>query len=90
MTGSNRSSDWATYREDMRRTWVASGEACAPPTTPTRTDALEDYDRGDLAPGELPLWARVAGRFANAGYHEPSAADARRRIVSFFDAHLKS
>lgn len=23
-------------------------------------------------------------------YHEPSAADARRRIVSFFDAHLKS
>lgn len=24
------------------------------------------------------------------GYHEPSARDARRRIVSFFDAHLKS
>lgn len=24
------------------------------------------------------------------GYHEPSAQDARRRIVSFFDAHLKS
>jgi carboxymethylenebutenolidase len=23
------------------------------------------------------------------GYHEPSARDARRRIVSFFDAHLK-
>jgi carboxymethylenebutenolidase len=23
------------------------------------------------------------------GYHEPSAQDARRRIVSFFDAHLK-
>jgi dienelactone hydrolase len=32
----------------------------------------------------------VAGRLANADYHEPSAADARRRIVSFFDAHLKS
>jgi carboxymethylenebutenolidase len=43
----------------------------------------------DPAPGELPLWARVAGGFANAGYHEPSAADARRRIVSFFNAHLK-
>jgi hypothetical protein len=27
---------------------------------------------------------------AGAGYHEPSAADARRRIVSFFDTHLKS
>jgi len=24
------------------------------------------------------------------GYHEPSAQDARRRIVAFFDAHLKS
>jgi carboxymethylenebutenolidase len=23
-------------------------------------------------------------------YHEPSAGDARRRIVAFFDAHLKS
>jgi hypothetical protein len=22
-------------------------------------------------------------------YHEPSAADARRRIVAFFDAHLR-
>ncbi|HEX6207037.1 MAG TPA: dienelactone hydrolase family protein [Actinomycetota bacterium] len=44
----------------------------------------------DPARGEMPLWAKVAGSFANAGYHEPSAADARRRIVSFFDAHLKS
>lgn len=44
----------------------------------------------DPAPDEMPLWARVAGSFANAGYHEPSAADARKRIVSFFDAHLKS
>jgi carboxymethylenebutenolidase len=27
---------------------------------------------------------------AGIGYHEPSAQDARHRIVSFFDAHLKS
>ena len=27
---------------------------------------------------------------AGIGYHEPSAQDARRRIVSFFDTHLKS
>ena len=27
---------------------------------------------------------------AGIGYHEPSARDARRRIVSFFDTHLKS
>lgn len=29
-------------------------------------------------------------RIVNIGYHEPSANDARRRIVSFFDTHLKS
>ena len=42
----------------------------------------------DHAPGETPIWAAVAGRFANTGYHEPSAADARRRILAFFDRHL--
>lgn len=31
----------------------------------------------------------VLGRLMGAGYHEPSAQDARRRIVSFFDHHLK-
>jgi hypothetical protein len=24
------------------------------------------------------------------GYHEPSARDARRRIIAFFDTHLKA
>lgn len=43
----------------------------------------------DHAPGEMPTWARIAGSFANAGYHEPSAIDARQRITSFFDAHLR-
>jgi carboxymethylenebutenolidase len=28
-------------------------------------------------------------RLAGMGYHEPSALDARRRIVAFFDAHLR-
>ena len=31
-----------------------------------------------------------AMRIVNIGYHEPSANDARRRIVSFFVNHLKS
>jgi hypothetical protein len=31
------------------------------------------------------------GKFAGpAGYHEPSAQDARRRIVAFFNTHLGS
>ena len=32
----------------------------------------------------------VMARITGAGYHEPSARDARQRIVSFFDTHLKS
>jgi carboxymethylenebutenolidase len=32
---------------------------------------------------------KVVGALMGGGYHEPSAQDARRRIVSFFDRHLK-
>jgi carboxymethylenebutenolidase len=33
----------------------------------------------------------VMGAFAGpSGYHEPSAEDARRRIVAFFDTYLRS
>lgn len=32
----------------------------------------------------------VLNRISGTRYHEPSAHDARRRIVAFFDAHLKS
>ncbi|HXZ70986.1 MAG TPA: dienelactone hydrolase family protein [Streptosporangiaceae bacterium] len=36
-----------------------------------------------------PLLFVVMGKFAGPeGYHEPSAQDARRRIVSFFRTHL--
>jgi carboxymethylenebutenolidase len=37
----------------------------------------------------LPRFFAVVGRIVGGGYHEPSATDARRRIVSFFDRHLK-
>jgi carboxymethylenebutenolidase len=32
----------------------------------------------------------VMGKLIGGGYHDPSAQDARRRIVLFFDRHLKS
>ncbi|MGD0321395.1 MAG: dienelactone hydrolase family protein [Acidimicrobiales bacterium] len=32
----------------------------------------------------------VMGKIIGGGYHEPSAQDARQRIVSFFNTHLKS
>jgi hypothetical protein len=28
-------------------------------------------------------------RITHAGYHQPSAQDASRKIAAFFDAHLK-
>ena len=34
--------------------------------------------------------AGILARITHAGYHEPSAHDARRRIIAFFDAHLKT
>jgi carboxymethylenebutenolidase len=32
----------------------------------------------------------ILGRLLGVGYHEPTAEDARRRIVEFFDQHLKA
>jgi carboxymethylenebutenolidase len=44
---------------------------------------LNDHDRADL-PALFALQFRVTGN----PYHEPSARDARRRILDFFGAHL--
>jgi carboxymethylenebutenolidase len=45
---------------------------------------LNDHD-----PAEMPLWVKAIAKLSAAGYHEPSSRDARRRIVDFFDTHLK-
>jgi carboxymethylenebutenolidase len=44
---------------------------------------LNDHD-----PTELPLLVKAIAKLANASYDEPSARDARARIVAFFRAHL--
>ena len=46
---------------------------------------LNNHDRADVS-----MLFVVMGKLTGAAYHEPSAQDARRRIVSFFNAHLKS
>jgi carboxymethylenebutenolidase len=46
---------------------------------------MNDHDPADLTP-LLVVLAKVSG----TRYHEPSAQDARGRIVSFFNTHLKS
>jgi carboxymethylenebutenolidase len=46
---------------------------------------LNDHD-----PDDVPALIGILGRFMTSEFHEPSAHDARRRIVDFFDLHLKS
>jgi carboxymethylenebutenolidase len=47
---------------------------------------MNDHDgAGDPSPFIFVVMGRFAGP---SGYHEPSAQDARRRIVTFFRAHL--
>jgi carboxymethylenebutenolidase len=46
---------------------------------------LNDHD-----PAELPVWVKAIAKLAAASYHEPSARDARRRIIAFFDVYLQS
>lgn len=41
-------------------------------------------------PTDLPGWIKAIAKISNAAYHEPSARDARSRIVAFFRAHLGS
>lgn len=48
---------------------------------------LNDHDgAGD----RVPALFTVMGRLVANGYHEPSARDARRRIIAFFDTYLKA
>jgi len=42
----------------------------------------------DHRPNELPGWTKAVAKLAAARYDEPSARDARRRIIDFFHAHL--
>jgi carboxymethylenebutenolidase len=79
----------STLRRDperLREALEANGVAHDIKVYPEAAHAfLNDHDRGDV-----PRWALIAGRFSSSGYHEPSADDARRRIVAFFDVHLRT
>jgi carboxymethylenebutenolidase len=43
----------------------------------------------DHSPGDVPKLFVVMGKMVRTDYHEHSARDARRRIISFFNPHLK-
>ncbi len=42
------------------------------------------------AGGKTPLFFAAMGKLSGTGFHEVAERDARRRIVAFFDAHLKT
>ena len=44
---------------------------------------LNDHD-----PADVPAVLAVMGKMSTSRFHEPSAADARARIIGFFDQHL--
>ena len=49
---------------------------------------INDHDgAGDKWPLLFGVFVRLS---PGLGYHEASAQDARRRIIAFFDAHLKA
>lgn len=44
----------------------------------------------DHSDDDVPKLFLLMGAVTRTGYHEPSAIDARRRIVAFFNKHLKA
>jgi len=73
------------HPERLERALAAAGVDHDVKVYPTAGHAfLNNHDRADV-PALLVVLAKLMG----TGYHEPSAQDARRRIVSFFNKHLK-
>lgn len=83
MVGSYGARDWALRgaADRLERALTADGVAHDVKEYPGAGHAFLNNHRDPLS---------RAMRVVNMGYHEPSAKDARRRIVSFFDDHLKS
>ncbi len=44
----------------------------------------------DFAPGDVPKLMLVLMKMMGAGYNEPAAVDARKRIIAFLGKHLKA
>jgi len=78
-----------------RLLWTTSERLSLPSEAGVQHDIKVYPDAGhgflnDHDPAELPVWVKGIAALARAEYHDPSAQDARRRIVAFFRAHLKS
>ena len=78
---------WPGVRSTADKLERALSAAAIPHDIKTYPEAghgfLNDHD-----PAELPGWVKAVAKLSNAAYHEPSARDARGRIVAFFRAHM--
>jgi hypothetical protein len=69
---------------------MRSPSASATARPPSTRFAASPWILDDHEPAELPVWVKAIAKLAAASYQEPSARDARRRILAFFDGYLKS
>lgn len=86
IVGSYGRKDWTLKRDPWRlkRALVANGiDSEVRLYDEAGHSFLNDHD-----PGDVPVVFRLLLKLGDMGYHEPSAADAHRRIVAFFRQHL--
>jgi carboxymethylenebutenolidase len=70
----------------LERALVANGVARDIKVYPEASHGcLNNHPPQDMTPLTVLL-----SKLSGTRYHEPSAQDARRRIIAFFDAHLRS
>lgn len=87
IVGSYGARDWGTRKapELLERTTRAND---IPHDVKVHPEAGHSF-LNDHEPDEMPLWPLASGKLVASEYHAPSARDARRRIVAFFDRHLR-
>lgn len=69
----------------LEKALVADGVPCDVKEYPDAAHGFLNHHDGSVG-----VLVAVMGRLVGVGYNEPAAADARRRIIAFFDEHLRA
>jgi carboxymethylenebutenolidase len=73
----------------LQRALASAGVAHDVKEYPDASHSFLNNHGNELASDSGQVLARVSMKLAGSKYHEPSALDARRRIIAFFDKYLK-